>query len=258
MDEELDHHKLHTSPGGLTTEQLLLLEVLCDRFEADFRLSKRLSIEEYLTPLAKRAACCERAAELKNLEECLHRASLTQTAESSMQVTPTLARALPVPVDSSGSIDSAQAPHLHSRSVRAGRFELFRVAWERRVRELFGKPLIDTLARWVAFKIPLTNIASDADRFLTEARTAARLHHPHILRVLDAGRDELGCFIVSELVEGMTLADKIIQERLDARAAAELLSVIAGAVAHAHQSGIVHRDLKPAEHLDRCTWAANG
>ncbi len=83
------------------------------------------------------------------------------------------------------------------------------------------------------------------ERFLTEARVAARLHHPNIVRILDAGQDEQGVFIVSEFVEGLPLSQQLQQRRYSPRHAAEVMSVIAAAVAHAHQSGIVHRDLKP-------------
>lgn len=243
MERELDDQGQNLLPSGLSTEQLLLLEIVCDRFEADFKSGKSLSIEEYLRQLPQELHVHARA-ELKSLEECLQRACATQTAESSLQASQTLARALPDSAESSGPFDFAQSRHQPNRSVRAGRFELHELLGSGGAGSVW-KAFDRHLARWVAFKIPLTNTSLDADRFLTEARTAARLHHPHIVRVLDAGRDELGCFIVSELVEGITLADKIRQGRFDAHAAAELLSVVAGAVAHAHQSGIVHRDLKP-------------
>ena len=243
QENEFDHDYLHLSPRGLTTEQLLLLEQVCDRFESEFLSGKNSSIESYLAQLPQELHTWARA-ELQNLEECLHRSCPTQTAESSIHVTQSLAQASPESTEPAGSVDSNQSPQLTTRTVRAGRFELVELLGSGGAGAVW-KAFDQHLARWVAFKIPLTNTSLNSDRFLAEARTAARLHHPHIVRVLDAGQDELGCFIVSELVEGRTLADRLKQGRLDAHAAAELLSVIAEAVAHAHQSGIVHRDLKP-------------
>ncbi len=102
-----------------------------------------------------------------------------------------------------------------------------------------------TCSVWVAFKVPLAKGAIDTERFQIEARAAACLNHPGIVRILDAGQDEDGCFIVSEWVEGRSLASKLKHHRFAPREAADLVSLIADAVAYAHQSGIVHRDLKP-------------
>ena len=242
MSGESDSQGLQLSPSGLTTEQLLLLERECDRFEMDFMSGRNVTFDDYLTQLPPelhaRAQC-----ELQNLETFLRRSSLTQRTGLSIQATQTAVKT-PLPDKSSNCSESTSCSQSSGRTVRAGRFELVELLGSGGAGSVW-KAMDRHLARWVAFKTPLTNTALDTDRFLAEARTAARLHHPNIVRVLDAGQDELGCFIVSELVEGMTLADKIRQGRLDAFAAAELISVVAGAVAHAHQSGIVHRDLKP-------------
>jgi tetratricopeptide (TPR) repeat protein len=101
------------------------------------------------------------------------------------------------------------------------------------------------LGRWVALKAPHAASIVDADRFLREARTVAGLQHPRIVRVLDAGQDDQGCYMVSELVEGVSLADKIKQTSYGFRDAASLIAQIADGLAYAHRMGIVHRDLKP-------------
>lgn len=84
--------------------------------------------------------------------------------------------------------------------------------------------------------------AEDRQHLLREARMAARLHHPHVVAVHDAGEIEGQPFLVMELVEGESLYD---------RPPATIQQVVAVAVqlcealAHAHAQGIVHRDLKP-------------
>ncbi len=81
---------------------------------------------------------------------------------------------------------------------------------------------------------------------LTEARNAARLSHPNIVQVYDAGRSEDGYFIVMELVEGETF-DKLLESRkLSLRGAIQVARQVCAALAHAHERNIVHRDLKPS------------
>jgi eukaryotic-like serine/threonine-protein kinase len=84
-------------------------------------------------------------------------------------------------------------------------------------------------------------------RLLQEARSAARLGHPAIVRVFDIGQTTTGDpFIVMELLEGESLETKVAREfRLTAVEAVQLLLPIADALCAAHAKGIVHRDIKP-------------
>src|ERR671916_582570 len=69
-----------------------------------------------------------------------------------------------------------------------------------------------TLERWVAIKLMHRDISSDPDqleRFRREARTVARLNHPHVVTVIDAGEDEGNPYIVFEYVEGETLVGEV-------------------------------------------------
>jgi serine/threonine protein kinase len=86
-------------------------------------------------------------------------------------------------------------------------------------------------------------------RFLTEARTAARLSHPGIVVVHDVGRDEETgiLFIALELVSGQTLADRLSTEGFsDWKEALRIAGRVADALDHAHAHGVIHRDIKPA------------
>jgi WD40 repeat protein/tRNA A-37 threonylcarbamoyl transferase component Bud32 len=103
------------------------------------------------------------------------------------------------------------------------------------------------LDRTVAVKIPRKGQLDPAEteQFLREARAAAQLRHPNIVSVHEVGREEDTVYIVSDYVEGLTLADWLTDQRLTAREAAELCAKTADALHHAHQAGVIHRDLKP-------------
>lgn len=83
-------------------------------------------------------------------------------------------------------------------------------------------------------------------RILREAQFAARLNHPNIVSVYDAGEAEGVSFIVMELVEGPSLADRRPQ---DLQEIVTLGCQVCAALEHAHAQGIIHRDLKPANVL---------
>src|SRR5262249_44963296 len=89
----------------------------------------------------------------------------------------------------------------------------------------------------------------DAARFLREAATVARMHHPNIVQVYEVGEDEGLPFLALEYMPGGTLAEYLRGTPADPRDAAELLEKVARAVHHAHERGIIHRDLKPANIL---------
>ena len=105
------------------------------------------------------------------------------------------------------------------------------------------------LGREVAIKILPAHFAKDAERlrrFEQEARAAAALNHPTILAIYDLGtRPDGSPFIVSELLEGESLRDKVRSGPLPLRKATDYAAQIARGLAAAHDKGIVHRDLKP-------------
>jgi serine/threonine-protein kinase len=105
------------------------------------------------------------------------------------------------------------------------------------------------LDRPVALKRLAENLARDEDvrrRFLREARLAARLSHPNVVRVFDVGQDDGRPFIAMEYVEGGTLADLVARRGpLPAAEAATFGVQACTALAAAHAAGLVHRDVKP-------------
>ncbi len=88
---------------------------------------------------------------------------------------------------------------------------------------------------------------ADPDRFLKEARLAARVQHQHIVRVLHAGRERGRLFLVMELVDGANLKQVLAQQGpLPWPVAVALISQAARGLGAAHRAGIVHRDIKPS------------
>lgn len=115
---------------------------------------------------------------------------------------------------------------------------------------------LDTrLDRQVAIKIMDPRFADDrsfVERFEREARSAARLHHPHVVAVHDQGFDtgvgeESGrAFLVMELVDGGTLRELLTQRgQLDIPLALSIAEPVLSALGAAHSAGLVHRDVKP-------------
>ena len=106
-----------------------------------------------------------------------------------------------------------------------------------------------TLNRQVAIKVLLPAVASDPDRlarFRREAQVLASLNHPHIAQIHGFEDADGVPALVMELVEGPTLADRIVCGGIPINEALAIASQIADALEAAHEQGIIHRDLKPA------------
>ena len=104
------------------------------------------------------------------------------------------------------------------------------------------------LDRLVALKTLPREFANDAtarERFEREAWTASALDHPNILSVFDVGRDAGTDYLVTELVEGTTLRERLAAAPLPPREVVHLGAQVADGLAAAHGAGLIHRDLKP-------------
>lgn len=105
------------------------------------------------------------------------------------------------------------------------------------------------LDRPVAVKILSPSLAADPSfvaRFRLEARTMARVHHPSIVTVHDVDESDGLLYIVMELIEGESLADRLHREHvLSPEALAPIVSSVASGLAVLHGLGLVHRDVKP-------------
>lgn len=104
------------------------------------------------------------------------------------------------------------------------------------------------LDRAVAIKVLPASFSADRDRlqrFAQEARAAAALNHPNILSIFDIGEEQGAPYVVSELLEGETLRDRLRTGALSIRKSIDYGLQVARGLAAAHEKGIVHRDLKP-------------
>jgi serine/threonine-protein kinase len=106
-----------------------------------------------------------------------------------------------------------------------------------------------TLGKRVAIKVlhpAVANRAQVRTRFLREAQAVSRLRHPHVVDASDFGVHEGVPFLVMELLDGETLAQRLAREgALSPELAAATLLPVCSAIAAAHAEGIIHRDLKP-------------
>lgn len=107
------------------------------------------------------------------------------------------------------------------------------------------------LKRPVALKQVLSHTLGDREaieRFMREARAAARLHHPNIVQVHDVGVHDGKHFFTADYVDGESL-DRMMTRSLPLRRAVEIVRDAARALAYAHEQGILHRDIKPGNLL---------
>ncbi len=105
------------------------------------------------------------------------------------------------------------------------------------------------LDRRVAIKVMHGHLADDEvfrERFVREARSAARLAHPNVVNVFDQGQDGEMAYLVMEYLPGITLRDLLReQRRLSIPQTITIMDAVLSGLAAAHRAGIVHRDVKP-------------
>ena len=104
------------------------------------------------------------------------------------------------------------------------------------------------LDRIVAIKVLPNHLATNTElrqRFEREARAVSSLNHPHICTLHDIGSQDGLDYLVMELIEGESLADRLLKGPLPTEQVLRYSTQIADALDRAHRAGIVHRDLKP-------------
>ncbi|HKO60355.1 MAG TPA: protein kinase [Pyrinomonadaceae bacterium] len=130
---------------------------------------------------------------------------------------------------------------------RIGRYEIRAKIGEGGMGEVYAAR-DEHINRDVAIKLLPSAFSADADRlrrFQQEAQAAGSLNHPNILVVYDVGTHDGAPYVVSELLEGETLRDRMAGGPLPQRKAIDYGLQIAHGLAAAHEKGIIHRDLKP-------------
>lgn len=131
-----------------------------------------------------------------------------------------------------------------------GRYRLGSLLGVGGVAEVY-RALDERLHRGVAVKLFRGDVADQLHRHEDEMRTLARLNHPSLVTVFDAGTDEQTQqpYLVMALVEGATLADQLRAGAIAPERTAEIGAAVADALAYVHGQGLVHRDIKPANVL---------
>ena len=132
--------------------------------------------------------------------------------------------------------------------IRLGPYEIAAQIGQGGMGEVY-RALDTNLGRQVAIKILSDTFGHDRERlarFEREAKTLALLNHPNIGQIYGFEKANGIPALIMELVDGPTLADRIIEGRIPVDEALLIANQIAEAIETAHEAGIIHRDLKPA------------
>ncbi|MCU0867375.1 MAG: serine/threonine-protein kinase [Planctomycetes bacterium] len=154
--------------------------------------------------------------------------------------------------DSFLALPAASAPPLEGPGTVLGPYELLELVGEGGFGVVYRAAQHRPVVREVALKIlkPGMDTREVTARFEQERQALARMDHPHIARVLDAGSTASGRpFFVMEFVAGEPIVGYCDRRRLSIAARLELFDQVCRAVQHAHGKGIIHRDLKPSNVL---------
>ncbi len=223
---------------------LLALEQRVDRFETAWRDGQQPLLSDFLP-----SGEIERRATLLELVhtdlECRLKAGQTVRTEEYLQQYPELREEQAAMAE---LIETAS--RLGRRVRRLGKFEIL----EELGCGAFGtvyRARDTSLDRIVAVKVSRGSLngREELDRFFRETRSAAALRHPGIVTVHEAGQSGGRCYLVSELVPGPTLAQRLAAGRPTFGDAAEIVARVAEALHCAHQQGVIHRDIKPSNIL---------
>lgn len=149
-----------------------------------------------------------------------------------------------------GAAPERPLPRFEVRDV--GPYRLSRVLGEGGMGTVFLADQLHPIHRQVALKLIRVGIdhSQVVERFEAERRAVARMNHPGIAKIFDAGTTPEGRpYFVMEYVAGEPLSRYCDDHALDTRERVALIASVCDAVQHAHQKGIIHRDLKPSNIL---------
>jgi serine/threonine protein kinase len=152
------------------------------------------------------------------------------------------------PIDGDPPDDDSAPGHPASPRTLSGRYRLDELIAQGGFAHVY-KAYDTELQRTVAVKIPKPDRQESADTLQAEARRIARLSHERIVSVFDVGIDGDTCFIVTEYVEGGSLATRLTQKNPSAGQVTDWITDVAEALEHAHLNGVIHRDIKPGNIL---------
>jgi tetratricopeptide (TPR) repeat protein/tRNA A-37 threonylcarbamoyl transferase component Bud32 len=251
------------APGSLRCA--LLLELVHTDLEWRLRSGLAACVGAYLRAYPELAEQCDAVLDLLETERALRfSASDFSVGSGSQCPAPALGhdpiRAMMASCTCGARPGQGRAPsrpeaacQFHPRTALAhpGRFEILELLGTGASAEVY-KARDSRLDRHVALKVfRQSAFASpvERDRFLREAKSAAQVPHPHIVAIHDAGELDGGCYLVSELIQGDTLADRVKAGPLPARRSAEIAACVAETLHFAHQRGVIHRDIKPSNIL---------
>lgn len=259
---------------GAAADELSVVKRLRLGFESQLRADGHSSIETWLTriPAPERPALF---VELLDAELSFHRSRGTETrAEDYLARFPEYESQIRTVFDSISlislhssddkSMDSTidavpgSAAHIEDWTNWAagdfvGRYRLDQFLGRGAFGEVW-KGFDPELHRVVAIKLPRKEVLSRLDltsQFREEARKAASLKHEGIVPVYDIGQIGQGTFIVSEFIDGPTLAERMKSGPISREETVRIVSQLALSLHQAHRAGLVHRDIKPSNVLLR-------
>ncbi len=258
------------------------IDLLCRRFEADWRKGYEAAVQSYLDEVPEQG----RAALQTELEALLRDLRAAETAgpdvdggggsqPATVAEAPTIPPRGPGVVPGPGgattsvhdeatrpphedaTVDLTPAPSTASATrtpahIRYfGDYEILRELARGGMGVVFQARQL-SLNRPVALKMILAGqLADDREvrRFYTEAEAAGNLDHPGIVPIFEVGQHEGQHFFSMGFVEGQSLSQRLAQGPLPPREAAEIIRRVSEAIEYAHRRGVIHRDLKPANIL---------
>lgn len=234
------------------TADLLAIDQACDQYENLFSEDGCPSIEDYISAYPAHLQTTLKSELEKLVDELseIHFSAHGEIQRREIQRERTDDETAPGP--RSGASTRGEVERLASRFPRE---EDVRRRYENRFEwisklgaggaAVVWKAQDASLDRHVAVKIPHRYGKVRLDRFLREARLAAKLNHPHVVSVFEVINDGDDCLLVTQLIEGETLAQKISHHQFGVTESLDLMVQILEALEYSHQQGVIHRDLKP-------------